>query len=695
MADKKYTMENLRNIAIIAHIDAGKTTTTEAILYRTGLKHKIGAVHEGETTTDWMAQEKERGITITAAAVTCYWKDTKVNIIDTPGHIDFTVEVERSLRVLDGAVTVFDGKMGVESQSETVWRQADKYAVPRLCFINKINQTGGDFYKSLESIHTRLNRRAFPIHLPIGFEQGINGLVDLISMKSYTYKDFTDHELVEGEVPADMMDQVKKYRSLLIENAVAEDEKILEKYFEVGEEGLSEAEIREAVRTAVLTGKFYAVTGGDGRGVIVEKLLDAVRDFLPSPVEAKSIWGTHPKSGDEIERKPSETEPFSALAFKIATDPFVGKLAFFRVYSGTLKSGSYILNSSTGEKERVGRIVRMQANTREDVTEIGAGDIAAIVGLKGTTTGNTLCDLAKPIILESITFPEPPVSIAIEPKTKADQEKMSIALQRLAEEDPTFRIHSDKETGQTIISGMGELHLDIIIDRMKREFTVEANIGQPQVAYRETIRKDAVESEGKFIRQSGGRGQYGHVWIRLSQNEEGKGYEFINSIKGGVVPSEYISAVKAGIEEAMNNGVLAGYPVVDVKAELYDGSYHDVDSSEMAFKIAGSIALQDGVKKANPVLLEPIMKVVVVTPEEFMGDVIGDLNSKRGRIENMDDLTPGIKEITSFVPLGEMFGYTTNLRSSTQGRASSSMELDHYADVPNHVTESIIQKSEK
>ena len=695
MADKKYEMKNLRNIGIIAHIDAGKTTTTEAILYRTGLKHKIGAVHEGETTTDWMAQEKERGITITDAAVTCYWKDTKVNIIDTPGHIDFTVEVERSLRVLDGAVTVFDGKMGVESQSETVWRQADKYAVPRLCFINKINQTGGDFYKSLESIHARLSKRAFPIHLPIGFEQGINGLVDLISMKSYTYKEFTDHELIEGEVPEDMMDQVKKYRSLLIENAVAEDEKILEKYFEVGEEGLSEAEIREAVRTAVLTGKFYAVTGGDGRGVIVEKLLDAVRDFLPSPVEAKSIWGTHPKTGDEIERKPSETEPFSALAFKIATDPFVGKLAFFRVYSGTLKSGSYILNSSTGEKERVGRIVRMQANTREDVTEIGAGDIAAIVGLKGTTTGNTLCDLAKPIILESITFPEPPVSIAIEPKTKADQEKMSIALQRLAEEDPTFRIHVDKETGQTIISGMGELHLDIIIDRMKREFTVEANIGQPQVAYRETIRKDAVESEGKFIRQSGGRGQYGHVWIRLSQNEEGKGYEFINSIKGGVVPSEYISAVKAGIEEAMNNGVIAGYPVVDVKAELYDGSYHDVDSSEMAFKIAGSIALQDGVKKASPVLLEPVMKVVVVTPEEFMGDVIGDLNSKRGRIENMDDLTPGIKEITSFVPLGEMFGYTTNLRSSTQGRASSSMELDHYADVPNHVTESIISKSEK
>jgi elongation factor G len=695
MADKKYAMENLRNIGIIAHIDAGKTTTTEAILYRTGLKHKIGAVHEGETTTDWMAQEKERGITITAAAVTCFWKDTKVNIIDTPGHIDFTVEVERSLRVLDGAITVFDGKMGVESQSETVWRQADKYNVPRICFINKINQTGGDFYKSLDSIHGRLSKRAFPIHLPIGFEQGINGVVDLISMKAYTYKEFTDHELTEGEIPADMMDQVKKYRSLLIENAVAEDEKILEKYFEVGEDGLSEAEIREAVRTAVLTGKFYAVTGGDGRGVIVEKLLDAVRDFLPSPIDIVSTWGTHPKTGDEVERKPNDAEPFAALAFKIATDPFVGKLAFFRVYSGTLKSGSYILNSSTGEKERVGRIVRMQANTREDVTEIGAGDIAAIVGLKGTTTGNTLCDLAKPIVLESITFPEPPVSIAIEPKTKADQEKMSIALQRLAEEDPTFRIHVDKETAQTIISGMGELHLDIIIDRMKREFSVEANIGQPQVAYRETIRKDGIESEGKFIRQSGGRGQYGHVWIKLSQNEEGKGYEFINSIKGGVVPNEYISAVKAGIEEAMNNGVLAGYPVVDVKAELYDGSYHDVDSSEMAFKIAGSIALQDGVKKANPVLLEPIMKVVVVTPEEFMGDVIGDLNSKRGRIENMEDLNPGIKEITSFVPLGEMFGYTTNLRSTTQGRASSSMELDHYADVPNHVTESIISNSEK
>ncbi len=695
MADKKYNLENVRNIGIIAHIDAGKTTTTEGILYRTGLKHKIGAVHEGETTTDWMAQEKERGITITAAAVTCYWKDHKINIIDTPGHIDFTVEVERSLRVLDGAVTVFDGKMGVESQSETVWRQADKYNVPRICFINKINQTGGDFYKSLDSIHNRLNKRAFPIHLPIGFEQSVSGVVDLISMKSYTYKDFTDHELVEGEIPADMTDEVKKYRSLLIENAVAEDEKILEKYFDAGEEGLSEAEIKQAVRTATLSGNFFPVTGGDGRGVIVEKLLDAVNDFLPSPLDRGSTWGVDPKSGDEVERNPDASQPMGALAFKIATDPFVGKLAFVRVYSGKLQAGSYILNSSTGEKERIGRIVRMQANDREDVTEVEAGDIAAVVGLKGTTTGHTLSDPNHPIVLESITFPEPPVSIAIEPKTKADQEKMSMALQRLAEEDPTFRIKVDHETGQTIISGMGELHLDIIVDRMKREFTVEANIGEPQVAYRETIRKDAVESEGKFIRQSGGRGQYGHVWIRLSQNEQGNGYEFINSIKGGSVPSEYIPAVKAGIEEAMSNGVIAGYPVVDVKAELYDGSYHDVDSSEMAFKIAGSMALQDGVKKASPVLLEPIMKVVVVTPESFMGDVIGDLNSKRGRVESMEDLSAGIKEITAYVPLGEMFGYTTNLRSTTQGRASSSMELDHYADVPRNVADDIIAKSGK
>ncbi len=692
MANSTYPIDKLRNIGIIAHIDAGKTTTTEGILYRTGLKHKIGAVHEGETTTDWMAQERERGITIVSAAVTCYWKEHQINIIDTPGHIDFTVEVERSLRVLDGAVVVFDGKMGVESQSETVWRQADKYNVPRICFINKINQTGGDYYKSLESIHARLSKQAFPIHLPMGFEQAVNGVIDLISMKAYSYKDFTDHELVEGEIPADLVDEAKRYRSLLIENAVAEYEPMLEKYLEVGEEGMSEADIRQAVRVATLSGKFYPVTGGDGRGVIVEKLLDLVTDLLPSPNDRGVTWGKHPKTGDEIERKPETAEPFCALAFKIATDPFVGKLAYFRVYSGKIVAGSYILNSSTNEKERVGRIVRMQADKREDLAEVKAGDIAAIVGLKGTTTGNTLCDVSYPIILESITFPEPPVSIAIEPKTKADQEKMSLALQRLAEEDPTFRIRVDDETGQTIISGMGELHLDIIVDRMKREFGVEANVGQPQVAYRETIRKSDVEVQGKYIRQTGGRGQYGDVWLRLSPNEAGSGFEFINSIRGGTVPSEYIPAVRKGVEEALSNGVIAGYPVVDIKAELYDGSYHDVDSSEMAFSIAGSMALQEGVKRANPVLLEPIMKLVVVCPESFMGDVIGDLNSKRGRIESMEDLANGVKEITAFVPLAELFGYTTNLRSMTQGRASSTMELDRYMDVPSNVTESIIAK---
>ncbi len=695
MAEKKYPIDKLRNLGIIAHIDAGKTTTTEGILYRTGLKHKIGAVHEGGTTTDWMAQERERGITIVAASVTCYWKGHQINIIDTPGHIDFTAEVERSLRVLDGACVVFDGKMGVESQSETVWRQADKYGTPRICFINKINQTGGDFYKSLDTIHARLSKLAFPIHLPIGFEQSINGIVDLITMKAYTYKEFTDHEMVETEIPADMVEKAKRYRSLLVENAVAEDESILEKYFEVGEDGLSEDEVKRAIRTATLTGKFFVVTGGDGRGVMVEKVLDLVNDYLPAPSDRDNTWGTHPKTGDEVERTHSESEPMSALAFKITSDPFVGKLAYFRVYSGIVTAGSYVLNSSTGEKERVGRIVRLQADKREDVTEVTAGDIAAIVGLKGTTTGHTLCDPGNPIVLENITFPDPPVSIAIEPKTKADQEKMGIALQRLAEEDPTFRVRTDDETGQTIISGMGELHLEIIVDRMKREFTVEANIGAPQVAYRESVRKSGVEVQGKFIRQSGGRGQYGDVWIRVSQNEQGAGFEFINSIKGGAVPSEYIKPVEQGIIEAMANGVIAGYPVVDVKVELYDGSYHEVDSNEMAFKIAGSMALQQGVKSAGPVLLEPVMKVVVVTPEEFMGDVIGDLNSKRGRIESMEDLSTGIKEITAYVPLGEMFGYTTNLRSSTQGRASSSMELDHYADVPNHVAEAIIAKNAK
>jgi elongation factor G len=585
--------------------------------------------------------------------------------------------------------------MGVESQSETVWRQADKYNVPRICFINKINQTGGDFYKSLESIHQRLNRRAHPIHLPIGFEQSISGVVDLISMKAYTYKEFQDKELVEGEIPDDLKDKAVRYRSLLIEAAVEADDDLLEKYLEEGEESLSEDEIKQAIRKAVLSGQFFAVSGGDGRGVIVEKLLDAVNDFLPSPLDRGSSWGTDPKTGDEIERKPDASEPFAGLAFKVATDPFVGKLVFFRAYSGKITAGSYVYNSSTGERERVGRIVRLHADKREEVAEVEAGDIAAIVGLKGTSTGNTLTDANNPVILESINFPEPPVSIAIEPKTKADQEKMSQALSRLAEEDPTFRIKVDHETGQTIISGMGELHLEIIVDRMKREFSVEANVGQPQVAYRETIRKDGVEAEGKYIRQTGGRGQYGHCWLRISQNESGKGFEFINNIKGGVIPAEFIPAVRSGVEEAMANGVIAGYPVVDLRVELYDGSFHDVDSSEVAFKIAGSMALQTAVKNANPVILEPIMKLVAITPEEFMGDVIGDLNSKRGRIENMDDLSPGIKQIMAFVPLGEMFGYTTNLRSMTQGRASSTMELDHYADVPSNVAEGIIAKAGK
>ncbi len=685
---REYSLENTRNVGIIAHIDAGKTTTTEGILYRTGKTHKIGEVHQGEATMDWMEQERERGITITSAATTCFWNDTRINIIDTPGHIDFTVEVERSLRVLDGAVTVFDGKMGVEPQSETVWRQADKYGVPRICFINKINQTGGDFYKSLESIHERLSKRAYAIHLPIGFEQSINGIIDLVEMKAYSYKDYTDHELVEVEIPADMQEKAERYRQHLVEAAVEADDALLEKYLEGTE--LTIDEIKGAIRKSVLTGQFYAVSGGDGRGVIVEKLLDAVVDYLPSPLDVPPMFGTDPKTAEQIERKASDEEPFSALAFKIATDPFVGKLAFFRVYSGTLESGSYILNSSTGQKERIGRILRMHANTREEVQKVYAGEIAAAVGLKGTTTGNTLSDVAHPIILESITFPEPVIQIAIEPKTKADQEKMGLALQRLAEEDPTFRISSNHETGQTLIAGMGELHLDIIVDRMKREFKVEANVGRPQVAYRETIKKTA-SGQGKFVRQSGGRGQYGDVWIELSPQEPGTPYEFENAIVGGAIPREYIKPVDEGIKEAMQNGVVAGYPVVDIKAKLYDGSYHDVDSSEMAFKIAGSMAFQSVAKKAEPIILEPIMKIEVVVPEEYMGDIIGDINSKRGRIEQMTD-RGSAKVVDAFVPLSEMFGYTTTLRSMTQGRGSNSMEFDHYAEVPPNVAQEIIGK---
>lgn len=689
-------LKDFRNIGIIAHIDAGKTTTTEGILYRTGINHKIGEVRgDGDgATTDWMAQEKERGITITSAAVTCFWKGHKINIIDTPGHIDFTAEVERSLRVLDGAVTVFDGKMGVEAQSETVWRQANKYGVPRVCFINKINQTGGDFYKSLESIHTRLSKNALPIHLPIGFEKDINGVVDLIEMKAYTYSDYTDKQLIEGEIPADMVEKAQHARSLLVEAAVEADDALMEKFFEGGEDAISKEELKTGLRKRVLGGDFYLVTGGDGRGVIVEKLLDVMVDYLPSPLDVDAIWGKNPKTGDEVSRKPDDKEPMSALAFKIAADPFVGKLIFVRVYSGVLTAGSYVLNTTTGEKERIGRIVRMHADKREDIDRVSAGDIAAVVGLKNTFTGNTLSDVAHPIALESITFPDPPVSIAVEPKTKADQEKMGIALQRLAEEDPTFRIHTDEETAQTIMSGMGELHLEILIDRMKREFNVEANVGEPQVAFRETI-KGTAEVQGKHAKQSGGRGQYGDVWVRFEPNEPGKGFEFIDEIKGGVVPQEYRPAVQKGIRETLEGGVIAGYPVVDVKATLYDGSYHDVDSSELAFNLAGRLAASEGVKKANPILLEPVMHVEVTTPEEFMGDIIGDLNARRGRIESMEDLMGGAKLVKAIVPLASMFGYTGDIRSMSQGRAASTMELAHYEEVPPNVAQEIIEKRSK
>ena len=694
MAQKNVPLKDFRNIGIIAHIDAGKTTTTEGILYRTGINHKIGEVRgaDGDSaTTDWMAQEKERGITITSAAVTAFWKGHKINIIDTPGHIDFTAEVERSLRVLDGAVTVFDGKMGVEAQTETVWRQANKYGVPRICFINKINQIGGDFYKSLESIHNRLSKHALPIHLPIGFEKEINGVVDLIDMKAYTYTDYTDKALVQGEIPADMVEKAKHARSLLVEAAVEADDELFERFLEKGEESITVDELKVALRKRVLAGDFFLVTGGDGRGVIVEKVLDLVADYLPSPLDVDAIWGKNPKTGEEVERKPAESEPLAALAFKIATDPFVGKLIFVRVYSGKLTAGSYVLNTTSGKKERVGRIVRMHADKREEIDMIGAGDIAAVVGLKDTFTGATLADPANPIQLESIEFPEPPVSIAVEPKTKSDQEKMGIALQRLAEEDPTFRVHTDEETGQTIMSGMGELHLDILIDRMKREFNVEANVGEPQVAFRETIRGTA-EAQGKHAKQSGGRGQYGDVWIRFEPTESGEGFEFEDAIKGGVVPQEYRPAVQKGIKDTLEGGVIAGYPMIGVKATLYDGSYHDVDSSELAFNLAGVLAVKAGIPKARPVLLEPVMKVEVSTPEEFMGDVIGDLNSRRGRIDAMEDIPGGAKLVRAFVPLASMFGYTNDVRSMSQGRAASTMELAQYEEVPPNVAQEIIEK---
>ncbi len=698
---RQYQLKNIRNIGVIAHIDAGKTTITEGILYLTGVTHKIGVVHEGDTQMDWMEQERERGITITSAATTCFWtpkhytpensdKEYRINIIDTPGHIDFTVEVQRSLRVLDGAVVVFDGKMGVEPQSETVWRQSDKFNVPRICFINKINQVGGDFYKSLDSIKDRLSSEVYPLQIPVGFEKDVKGVVDLVKMKAYTYKDFCDKELIEEDVPDDLKEKAEKYRQELLEKVVESDDQLTEKY--LNNQEITEQEFVEAIRKSTLNGNFFPVFSGDGRGVIMETLLDAVINYLPAPIDLPSVSGIELKTKEEVTRETTDDAPFSSLAFKIATDPYVGHLCYFRSYSGILESGSYILNTSTNKKERVGRIVRMHANKREEVKEVYAGDIAAIVGLKGTTTGDTLCDPENPITLENIEFPEPVISIAIEPKTKADQEKMGLALKKLAEEDPTFKIKGDAETGQTIISGMGELHLEVLVDRMFREFSVEANVGKPQVAYRETIKKDS-QAEGKYIRQTGGRGQYGHVWLRIEPQEQGKGFEFVSEIKGGIIPQEYIPAVGKGVKEAMERGVVAGYPLVDIKVVLYDGSFHDVDSSESAFKIAGSIALQEAVKRADPVLLEPIMKLQVSTPEEFMGDVVGDINSKRGRIEKMEDRGEGnslIKIIDSDIPLANMFGYATQLRSISQGRANFSMEFDHYEEVPKNVAETII-----
>ncbi len=697
---REYPLEKVRNIGIAAHIDAGKTTVTERILFYTGKKHKIGEVHEGEAEMDWMEQERERGITITSAATTAFWAPTtdpsnkhRINIIDTPGHVDFTVEVERSLRVLDGAVVVFDGVAGVEPQSETVWRQADKYEVPRICFINKLDRTGADFFRSYDSILDRLGANAMPVQLPIGMESDFKGLVDLIRERSYTFTNDLGTEILEGDVPAEMAEQVAEWRNKLIEKIAELDDAMLEKY--LGGETPTPEELIATLRKGTVAGKIIPVfTGSALKNKGVQLLLDGVVNYLPSPTDVPAIKGIQPKTNEEIERQASDEAPFSALLFKIATDPFVGKLTFFRVYSGTLSSGSYVLNASTGKKERIGRILRMHANQREEVKELFAGDIAAAVGIEGTT-GDTLCSLDEPIILESITFPEPVISVAIEPKTKADQEKMGIALNRLGEEDPTFRITSNQETGQTLISGMGELHLEIIVDRMKREFKVEATVGRPQVAYRETIRREAT-GEGKFVRQTGGRGQYGHAVIDIMPFTEEDHTEhpdehflFENAIVGGTIPREFIAPTEKGIREALTRGVVAGYPLVDIKAKLHDGSFHDVDSSEMAFQIAGSMALQDAVKKADPVLLEPIMSVEVVTPEEFLGDVMGDLNSKRGRIEANTE-RGNAKVITAKVPLSSMFGYATQLRSMSQGRASYTMEFSRYEEVPRNVADEVI-----
>jgi len=698
----QYSLEKTRNIGIIAHIDAGKTTVSERILFYTGISHKIGEVHEGEAVMDWMEQERERGITITSAATTCFWSKSylkeedkhRINIIDTPGHVDFTAEVERSLRVLDGGVIVLDGVAGVEPQSETVWRQADKYNVPRICFINKLDRTGASFERSFDSVIDRLTPNAIATQIPIGIEENFEGVVDLVRMKAIRFFGDYGEKIEEAEIPADLMDQVKELKEKLVEKVSETDEILMEKFLE-GQE-ISEEELKAGIRKATLANEIVPVLCGTAlKNKGVQALLDGVIDFLPSPLDIPPVEGMDVKDEEKkITRQTSDEEPFSALAFKVATDPFAGQLTFFRVYSGILKSGTYISNSTNGDKERVGRILKMHSNKREEVDQVYAGDIAAIVGLKHTTTGDTLCDADQPIVLERITFPEPVIAIKIEPKTKADQEKMGLALKKLSEEDPTFRIKTDEETGETIISGMGELHLDILVDRMKREFNVEANIGQPQVAFKETIKIPA-EAEGKFIKQSGGRGQYGHVWLRVEPSEEGKGIEFANEIKGGVIPQEFIPAIKKGFLEALTKGIQAGYQVVDVKATVYDGSFHDVDSSEAAFKIASSMAFKAAAAKAQPYIIEPIMKVEVTTPEDFMGDVVGDLSSKRGQIEGITDLPNGIKSISAKVPLASMFGYTTTLRSLTQGRAAQSMEFANYTEVPRNIAEEIISGKTK
>ncbi|HZJ41077.1 MAG TPA: elongation factor G [Candidatus Saccharimonadales bacterium] len=690
---RDYSLDNIRNIGIMAHIDAGKTTFTERVLFYTGKKHKIGEVHEGAAEMDWMEQEKERGITITSAATTCFWKNKKINIIDTPGHVDFTVEVERSLRVLDGAIAVFDGQAGVEPQSETVWRQADKYQVPRLCFVNKMDKMGADFYMSLDSIRTRLNQKAVAMQLPIGAEDNLKGVIDLLTKKAYQFSGHFGVNIEEVPIPDDMKEKVDTFYAELVEKAVECDEVTMEKYLNGQEVSLEE--IKAAIRKGVIANDIYPVLCGTAlQNIGVQLALDAVNDYLPSPLDVPQVEATDVRDPEKkVNVNADDSKPFIGLAFKIATDPFVGKLCFVRVYQGVLASGSYIINSSTGNKERISRLVRMHANHREEIKEIYAGDIAAVIGLKNTTTGNTLCAEDDPVLLESITFPEPVIKIAVEPKTKADQEKMGVALARLAEEDPTFRVATDEETNQILISGMGELHLEIIVDRMKREFGVEANVGKPQVSYRETITKVA-EAEHKYVKQSGGRGQYGHCSLRVEPQETGKGYEFVDEVKGGVIPREYIPAIEKGVKEAMNSGVVAGYPMVDFKAAVFYGSYHEVDSSEIAFKMAAIFAFKEACQKAGPVLLEPMMKVEVTTPEEYMGNIIGDLSSKRGQVEEMSDRA-NIKVVKAKVPLAEMFGYSTGLRSMSQGRANYVMEFSHYAEVPKSILETLKEKNGK